>query len=126
MMWSGISKCLVRLLQFGSPISDQAAQHAPSRYRHEALMTDSRQAVIGTTVEQNGAAMVTPGPKFPALMKRQGSSFIGYISSGSGCKLDDVRLYEKMLNRVGRGCSILCSGNMDSGWRLWRMLHGIL
>ena len=43
-------------------------------------------SVAGAVVEKNGVASITAGPKFPALMKRQGSSFIGYISSGAGCE----------------------------------------
>ena len=83
-MWSGISNCLPHLLSFISPTSDQAAYPGSNIHLNEALAT---QAVLSGLVEVNGAAVITSGPKFPSLAKRQGTgSFIGYIAAGSSCK----------------------------------------
>jgi hypothetical protein len=83
-MWSALSNCLAHILPFISPTSDYVAYPGSNRLLNEALAT---QAVLGIVAEVNGAASITPGPKFPQLAKRQGSSFVGYIASGSLCKL---------------------------------------
>ena len=76
-MLGNISSYLVRLLAF-----------VVVYVLHGARTTAEQLPVSagGAAVEKYAAATITVGPKYPALMKRQGSSFVGYISSGSGCK----------------------------------------
>jgi hypothetical protein len=82
-----VSSCFVRLLAFVAPTPDRVAEPG-ARYVDPG--TGATQLPVSATdnaVETCGVAMITAGPKFPALMKRQGNSFVGYITSGTGCKL---------------------------------------
>lgn len=92
-MWSGLSNWLAHILPLISPTSHQHAYPGSNRLLNEALAT---QAVLGGVVEVNGAATITPGPKFPSLAKRQGTSFIGYIASGASCMLYQYRTWQDL------------------------------
>jgi hypothetical protein len=90
-MLERLSSCLLRLLPIIATTPNGPADPVPRFFANDALATVAAQATSadgGQAVEAMGAAMITPGPKFPALMRRQGSSFVGYYSEGSGCELD--------------------------------------
>jgi hypothetical protein len=88
-MLERISACLLRWLPFVATAPDNLADPRPGFPVNDAPATMAAQATFannGGVVEKMGAAMITAGPKFPALMRRQGNSFVGYISAGTGCE----------------------------------------
>jgi hypothetical protein len=86
-MWSDFPSGLLRLLPFVASTPDQAAQPVRGCELQRAGATAPNLHGYETGFSR---AVITAGPKFPDLIKRQGNSFVGYIANGTGCKSRDI------------------------------------
>jgi hypothetical protein len=85
-----IESFILRLLPFAASTPKDAAQPASISWETiPAHPTEHAQVILGGVAGKEASAMVTPGAMNPPnFAKRQtaGTDFIGYISSGTGCK----------------------------------------
>jgi hypothetical protein len=82
-MLSAVRVYIVRLLPFITPTPDNGAQ--PGSLWDRVLAQPTQIPLLGDALK-DGKAMVTATAQLPRNMKRDGSSFVGYIANGTSCR----------------------------------------